>query len=68
MQQEPDIENTDSENEISCLERILYNSGRKVYKQNWQTDTDEKNFVEYRYRNNMYLKNSEKKLNLTEFK
>ena len=39
MQQLPDIEKTDSEEEISCLKWTIYNGRRKVCV-NFQTDTD----------------------------
>ena len=64
MQQLPDIEETDSKEEISCLKRTLYN-GRKVCV-NFQTDTDKLNIVVYRYRNNLYLKDNEVILKLSE--
>ena len=66
-QQLPDIEDADSEDEISCLKRTKYN-GRKKICINFQTDTDKVNIVVYRYRNNTYLKDTEMELKLTEYK
>ena len=66
MQQLPDIEKTDSEEEISCLKWTIYNGRRKVCV-NFQTDTDKLNIVVYRYRNNLYLKDNELDLKLTEY-
>ena len=66
-QQLPDIEKTDSKNEISCLKWTIYNGRRKVCI-NFQTDTDKVNIVVYRYRNNTYLKNTEMDIKLTEYK
>ena len=65
MQQLPDVEKTDSKEEISCLKRTIYNSRRKVCV-NFQTDTDKLNIVVYRYRNNLYLKDTELDLKLSE--
>ena len=61
----PDIEKTDSKDEISCLKWTIYNGRRKVCN-NFQTDTDKVNIVVYRYRNNTYLKDTEMDLKLTE--
>ena len=66
-QQLPDIEMVDSKDEISCLKWIIHNSRRKVCI-NFQTDTDKVNIVVYRYRNNMYLNDTEMDLKLTEYK
>ena len=66
-QQLPDIEKSDSRDEISCLKWTIYNGRRKVCI-NFQTDTDKVNIVVYRYRNNMYLKDTEMDLKLTEYK
>ena len=66
-QQLPDIEKTDSKDEISCLKWTIYNGRRKVCI-NFQTDTDKVNIVVYRYRNNTYLKDTELDLKLTECK
>ena len=66
MQQLPDIEKTDSKEKISCLKWTIYNGRRKVCV-NFQTDTDKLNIVVYRYRNNLYLKNNEIDLKLTEY-
>ena len=66
MQQLPDIEKTDSKEEISCLKWTTNNGRRKVCV-NFQTDTDKLNIVVYRYRNNLYLKDNEVILKLTEY-
>ena len=66
-QQLPDIEKTDSGDEISCLKWTNYNGRRKVCI-NFQTDTDKVNIVVYRYRNNTYLKDTEMNLKLAEYK
>ena len=65
MQQLPDIEKTDSKKDISCLKWTIYKGRRKV-SVNFQTYTDKLNFVVYRYRNNLYLKDNEVDLKLTE--
>ena len=65
MQQVPDMEKTDSKEEISCLNWTIYN-GRKKVCVNFQTDTDKLNIVFYRYRNSLYRKNNEVDLKLTE--
>ena len=66
-QQLPDFEKTDSKDEISCLKSTICNGRRKVCI-NFQTDTDKVNIVVYRYRNNMYLKDTEMDLKLIEYK
>ena len=66
MQQLPDIETTDSEEEVSCLNWTFYNGRRKVCVK-FQTDTDKLNIVVYRYRNNSYLKDNEFDLKVTEY-
>ena len=66
MQQLPDIEKTDSKEEISFLKRTKYNGRRKVCG-NFQTDTDMLNIVVYRYRKNLYLKDNEVILKLSEY-
>ena len=66
-QQLPDIEKSDSKDDISCLKWSIYNGRRKVCI-NFQTDTDKVNIVVYRYRNNTYLKDTEMDLKLTEYK
>ena len=66
-QQLPDIEKIDSKDEISCFKWSIYNGRRKVCI-NFQTDTDKVNIVLYSYRNNTYLKDTEKDLKLTEYK
>ena len=66
MQHLPDIEKTDSKEEISCLKWTIYNGRRKVCV-NFQTDTDKFNIVVYRYRNNLYLKDNELDLKMSEY-
>ena len=66
-QQLPDIEKSDSRDEISCLKWTIYNGRRKICS-NFQTDTDKVNIVVYHYRNNTYLKDTEMYLKLTEYK
>ena len=66
MRQLPDIENTDSKKEISCLKLTIFN-GRREICVNFQIDTDKLNIVVYRYRNNLYPKDNESDLNLTEY-
>ena len=66
-QQLPDIENTYSKDEISCLKRTICKGRRKVCI-NFQTDTDKVNIVVYRYRNSTYLKDTEMDKKLTEYK
>ena len=65
MQQLPDIENPDVKEEISCVKWTIYNGRRKVCVK-FQTDTDKLNIVVYRYRNNLYLKDNEVDLKLSE--
>ena len=66
MQQLPDIEKTDTKEEISCLKWTIYNGRRKLCV-NFQTDTVKLNINVYRYRNNSYLKDNEVDLKLTEY-
>ena len=66
-QELPDIEKVDSKDEISCSKRTIYNGSRKICI-NFQTDADKVNIVVYRYRNNTYLKDTEKNLKLSEYK
>ena len=66
MQQWPDVEKTDSREEISCLKCTIY-IGRKKVCVNFQTDTDMLNIVGYRYQNNLYLKDNELDLKLSEY-
>ena len=47
MQQVPDIEKSDSKEEISCLNWTMYNGRRKVCV-NFRTETDKLNGVAYR--------------------
>ena len=66
MQQLPDIQETDSKEKKSCLKWTIYNGRRKVCVI-FQTDTDKLNIVVYRYRNNLYLKDNEFDLKLSEY-
>ena len=66
MQQLPDIEKTDSKEEISCPNWTICNGRRKVCV-NFQTDTYKLNIAVYRYRNHLYLKDNEVDLKLTEY-
>ena len=58
LQQLPGIENTDSKKEISCIKWTKYKGKRKVCV-NFKIDSDNLNFVVYRYRNSLYLKDKE---------
>ena len=66
MQQLPDIEKTDSKEEISRL-KWKNKSGRRKICVKFKTDADKLNIVVYRYRKNLYLKGIEKDLKLTEY-
>ena len=66
-QQLPDLEKSDSKDEIFCLKWTIY-SGRRKICINFQTGTDKVNIVVYRYRNSMCLKDTERDLKLTEYK
>ena len=66
MQQLPNLEKNYSKEEVPYLKWTIYNGRRKICV-NFQTDTDKLNFVVYRYRNNLYLKDKEVDLELTEY-
>ena len=66
MQKLPDVEKTDSKEEISCIKWTIYNGRRKVWV-NFQTDTDKLIIVVYRYWNKLYLKDNEVDMKLTEY-
>ena len=66
MQQLPDIEKTDSREELSCLKWTIFTGRRKVCV-NFQTDTDKLNIVVYRYRDSLYLTDDEVILKMTEY-
>ena len=66
MQQLPDIEKLDSRNEICCLKRTIYNGRRRVCI-SFKTDMDKLNIVNFRYRNNTFVKDTEMELKLTEY-
>ena len=65
MQQLPNVENSDSKEQISRVKRATYNGRRKVCV-NFQTDTDNLNIVVSGYRNNLYLKDNGVDLKMTE--
>ena len=65
-QQLPDIEKTDSKEELSCLKWTIYTGRRKVCVK-LQTDTDNLNIVAYGYQNSLYLKDNELDLRRTEY-
>ena len=65
-QQLPEIEKVDSRKEISCLKWTIHNGRRKVCI-SFKSDMDKLNIVVYRYRNNTYVKDTEKQLKLTEY-
>ena len=66
LQHLPNVENTDSKEQISHLRRATYNGRRKVCV-NFQTDRDNLNIVVYGYRNNLHLKDNEVDLKMTEY-
>ena len=66
MQQLPDIEKIGSKEELSCLKRTKFNVTRKVCV-NFQIDADKLIIVVYRYRNNLYLKDNEVDMKLSEY-
>ena len=66
MQQLPEVGKFDSEIEIFCLRWIIFNGKLKIcvfYK----SDTDYVAITVYRYRNNMYMKDSDIELKSTEY-
>ena len=66
MQQLTDFGKTDSKEETICLKRTEYNGRRKVCVK-FQTGRDNLNIVVYRYRNNLFLKDNEVHLKMTEY-
>ena len=58
MQQLPEVGQFDSEKEISCPRSIIFNGRRKICVF-CNTDTDYARNTVYRYRNNMFMKNSD---------
>ena len=66
MDQLADLEKTDSKEESSCLKWKNYNGRTKVCG-NFKTDTDQLNIAVYRCRRNLYLKDNEIDLKLTEY-
>ena len=65
LQHLSDIEKSDSKGEVPCIIWTILN-GRKVCV-HFQTDTVQLDFVVYRHRNNLHLKDNEINLKLTEF-
>ena len=66
MQQLPEVGKFDSEDEIFSLRWIIFNGRRKIcvfYK----SDTDYVGITVYRYRNNMYMKDSDIELKSNEY-
>ena len=66
MQQLPEVGKFDAKNEISCVRWIILKGRRKIcvfYK----SDTDYVRITVYRYRNNMYMKDSDIELKSTEY-
>ena len=66
IQQLPEVGKFDSENKISSLRWIILNGRRKLcvfYK----SETDYAGITVYRYRNNMYMKDSDIELKSTEY-
>ena len=66
MHELPDIEKTDSKEEISHLKWTIYNGRRKVCV-NFKTDTDKLNIVVYSYQNSLNQKDNEVDLKMTEY-
>ena len=66
MQQLPEIEKVDFKNKISCPEWRIYNGRRKVCI-SFRTDMYKLNIVVYRYRNNIYVNDTEMELKLTKY-
>ena len=64
-QQLPDMEKTHSIEEFSCLKWTIYTGKRRVCIN--YTDTDKLIIVVYRYRYNIYLKDSEMEVKMTEY-
>ena len=67
LQQLPELENLDTIDQISCFTWTIYNGRRKVCV-NFKSDEDTLAIVVYRYRNNNYLKDTELRLKMTEYK
>ena len=65
-QQLPNIEKTDSKEQLSCLKWTIYNGRRKVCV-HFQTDTDKLNNVVNRYRTNFHLKDNEVDRKMTKY-
>ena len=65
-QQLPEIEKVDYKNEVSCLKWTLYNGRRRICI-SFKTYMDKLIIIVYRYRNNIYVKDTEMELKLTEY-
>ena len=66
MQQSPEVGKFESENEICCLRWIIFNGRRKLCVF-CKTDTDYVGNTVYRYRKNMFMKDSDIELKATEY-
>ena len=67
MQQLPEIDSKDPTEEISCLKWTIFNGRRKICI-DFKTDLDNLNITVFRYRNNVYLKETSMELTLMEYK
>ena len=66
MQHLPNIENTNSSENNSCLKWTPHNGWRKVCV-NFETDTDKMKTIVYSHRTNIYLKDDEVDVKLTDY-
>ena len=66
MQKLPEIEKTDSKEELSCLKWTIKKGSKKVCLR-FQTNTEKLNVVLYRYRNSFYLEEKVVAVKLTEY-
>ena len=62
----PNIEKSNSEEEILCLKWTAYNGRQKVCV-NFKTDTIKLKIVVHPYQNNLYLRDKEVDLKMTEY-
>ena len=65
MQQLPGIEKVDSKKELSCLKRTIYKGRRKVCI-SLKVDKNKLIIIAYHYRNEIYVKDTEIELKITE--